>query len=152
VSTLAVQDVDGDGLLDLILLIGSGAGADGQVLVFHQPRSGFDSTSTAAVEFVFQGRGIGLLATDLDGNGSVDVALTTWDPLRAGIHLLFQRPSGFPASADLVLATGPNNLLVDLLAADLNGDGEIDLASVLQRDVVADGGLSDRIRLFFSGK
>jgi hypothetical protein len=148
---IAVQDVDGDGLLDMILQ-SSGLGGLGGVLVFYQPRPRFHSTSTAGVEIPFAGTGSVLRATDLDGNGSVDVALASTRDSEAGIHLFFQRPSGFPASADLVLAKEPVNLHVDLLAADLSGDGEIDLASVLQRSPRPDGVVADQILLFFSGK
>jgi hypothetical protein len=127
------------------------------VLFFHQPRTGFQPTAVADVVLSFPANARSLEVADLNEDGRVDLALARTrsegiPPVGGAIQLIFQRPWGFPSSTDLVLAGATNNVHLDLLATDLNGDGEIDLASALQGPTGGDGLVNDSIPLFFSGK
>jgi hypothetical protein len=154
-SSIAAEDLDGDGRLDLVA---GTASSDAKVALFLQPRTGFAATAAADSVLVLPEPCNGVVLRDLNLDGLVDLAAATGrdDDASAGAVLaFFRRSSGFAAQADLVLGSSPGvSSYSSLVASDLNNDGELDLAAPSWRIVGASGGLplGDRIALFFGGK
>lgn len=143
---VAVSDVNGDGVLDLIATAdGWNAGA-GAVYGFFG-RSGFPSLislSSQSPDFLVQGQDVGnaigstLIAGDFNGDGVGDFMFSSRDGERPGFNaegrtfVLFGRRSGLPSvfqvsgdEADVIINGGVDGYqLGDWLGAgDLDGDG-----------------------------
>ncbi len=129
ITDLAVVDVDGDDVLDLVvatdtdvrLLLCPGS------LVFMEP----ESLGTGATS---------LTAADLDGDGLVDLALT--DFANDTLELFFGSSGGFASTPDATLSNGLSGPRA-VSAADLTGNGSLDLA-------VANG-TTGEVAIFFQG-
>jgi hypothetical protein len=83
-------------------------------------------------------REFALVAADLDGDGDLDLAAA--DKFSNAVSLHFQDAGTFATAPDLTI--GPNTVGVpgDIAAADLDGDGDLDLVTA---------GMNDHLALFF---
>jgi hypothetical protein len=122
--SLAIGDVTGDGLNDVVMTTGDESGSsssgDDSLLVFSQQPGGSLSLDYSLPTDAQRDYNMRVAIGDLDGDGHADVAVATLD----GIDVFYQRDgklaSGGPLSASPSDAT-------DLTMADINGDGLMDL-------------------------
>jgi len=123
---VAAADLNSDGRFDLV-----SANAKGDNLaVFLQDATGaFPSSPDHLLGDVEVTRQPGfVIALDLDGNGLGDVVSA--NKLGDHLSLFFQNtPGGFSGTPDLQLGYNSQSRPVGLAAADLNGDGLLDLVS-----------------------
>jgi hypothetical protein len=140
---VALADLNADGLLDLV----SANAAGHDLTAFLQDpslRDGFPTVPDSIVAHPAIVVPKAVLAADLDADGRVD--LTSANAGSDSLTVFFQDlAGGFPASPDLVLGdvlstVGPQALA----AADLDGDGSLDLVSANSDDRVG-----DHLSLFF---
>lgn len=120
---LAVADVDGDGLDDIVL-----AAYDSVVVFYQLPGGGFDSPLILAAGI----RPDGVAIADLDGNGLADIVVANAGNAPAGgsggasVTVLSQTSPGVFAPTNITVADGALRLAV----GDLNGDTYPDIAVV----------------------
>lgn len=119
-SALAAGDVDGDGLPDLVVADVDGGG----VTVLS---AGADFAETAWATGV---RPASVVLRDIDGDGNLDALVANTgeaDPARDTVTVRFgDGQGGFAANVDAVVGNAP----VWADAADLDGDGVLDLVAV----------------------
>jgi len=123
-------DADGDGRLD-ILVANNGNGSGNTISIFRNVSTAGDITTNsfaAAVNFVVGSGPIKIVTADIDGDGWPDVVVANGS---GGISLL--RNTSGPGeilstsfATAVAFATGSN--VRDVVAADLDGDGKMDLA------------------------
>lgn len=124
---LVAEDLDNDGRLDLV----SANAPANDLAVFLQDATGtFPATPSYLLgdgETTY--RPVFVVGADLDGDGLVDLA--TANEKGNDIAVFFQLPSGgFSTSPDLALGNGSTTIgPLGLVAADLSGDGLLDLVS-----------------------
>ena len=125
---VAVGDLNGDGLTDIVVAASFDASAGmippaPSVMVFHQlsPPTPNAVQFAAPVTYFVGGEPQAVAVADLDGNGFADIAVaTTADK----VSVLLQTAAGVIASA-VDYATGVQPVAIK--AADLDGDGKLDL-------------------------
>ena len=125
-AAIAAADLSGDGRVDLVT-----ANRGAKTLTAYLQR--LDGTFPATADFVLGGGSLvdpdAVALADLDGDGDVDIACADFGSNR--VALFHRAPDGsFPAAPDALLGSsaatkGP----AMLLAADLDGDGRIDLVT-----------------------
>jgi len=141
VNAMAVADIDGNGLPDILGLVSTGI--DGR------PAQGYVSTrlQQASGTFVLPTRfGVGrgpanLVVADVNGDGRPDLIVANADDPSVSVRLADPARPGFFLPAT-VLAT-PGRVPLDVAAGDVNGDGRADL-------VVAAGG-ANNVLVFLQG-
>src|SRR5262245_15244225 len=116
--SVAAADLDGDGDLDLV-----SADAFSHLTVFFQTSPG----SFAAMPLALGGpTDVSVTAADLDGDGDLDLVSANDDNLTVS----FQTSPRSSAAAPLVLGgSGVTDAPFSVAAADLDGDGDLDLVS-----------------------
>jgi len=132
-SQIALADVNGDGANDVLM-------TDGQLEVWLNSGAG---TFSGGVQYPVPDHGEGLALGDFDGDKKVDAALlgNTGSGgmvdvvLNAGSGTFSTKPATYPVASSC--SDGGSCVTQGLAAADFNGDGALDLASL---DV--DGGVS----------
>jgi uncharacterized protein YjbI with pentapeptide repeats len=133
---LAVADVDGDGKLDVVVADQN----NNQIMIFRNISTvGTLTTSSFAAPVAFS---VGSLpgtvcVRDLDGDGRPDIACVCY--YETNIYIL--RNVGMPGGLDTnsftrQLVGVPRNTAVDLVVADLDGDGKPDMVPIMQGDTV----------------
>ncbi|MCA9759084.1 MAG: VCBS repeat-containing protein, partial [Candidatus Eisenbacteria bacterium] len=119
---LAALDIDNDNDVD-ILLAELLYGGNFEKFVYIR-KNNHDGTFAAPYLVEGDGTGIrGITGADFDGNGTLDLALTT----ALGIDILRGNGNGTYQPAELI--TGVPEGLDNIRAADLDGDGVFDLAA-----------------------
>ncbi len=117
-EALAIADLDGDGDLDVAVVTRSDD--SGALVVLH---AGSDGALAVAAVHALDAPGSRVLAGDLDGDGTTDLALTTSSTLE-----LWRRGAGGWARASERLLPAP---VGDLAWGDFDRDGVLDLAACL---------------------
>jgi hypothetical protein len=128
-------DLDGDGDIDVVMALGMREGPlprDQHQVVWYEnvgkPGRGTEWKKHVIgnLPFAFEAN-----AADLDGDGKLDVIATAWGS--SGQLVWFQNPGAGqgPWKMHVLKARWPNANQV--IAADLNGDGRIDLAATAER-------------------
>jgi hypothetical protein len=118
---LAVADLDGDGALDLVT---AGLGDNVVSILFGDGAGGF-------FPHVDHPAGFGpkaIAVADLDADGALDLALTTFSPGAGGGTIVVLRGHG-NGGFDPAQEYWTGSIGADLLAADFDGDGALDLAA-----------------------
>ena len=128
---IAIADQNGDGILDLaIAIFGREDQNQGKVAILI---GAGDGTFAAPVFYSLAHRAVRLVATDLNHDGKLDLAVTLGhfpDPNNALAVLLGNGDGTFQAAVFSVTGSAD-----DVAAADLNADGNIDLALAGDGDV-----------------
>ena len=129
--SLAAADVDGDGDLDVVAgLRSSGAGSSGGVVWFENDG---DGGFTGQPAITTADRVLSLAAADVDGDGDLDVVAGLDDFASGGIRgvLWFMNDGGGGFTQRTVDADA--GLAESLAAADVDGDGDLDVVVGLSR-------------------
>ena len=128
--SVATADWNGDGWLDLAIACANpgGDGAEESVIYWNSPQ-GFSADRKTGLP----GAGVSALADDLNGDGTIDLALAQ----AAGVKIYWNTSTGLDVRAPLTMAlaashptSGRRNDRVQLTAADIDGDRHRDLVAV----------------------
>jgi FG-GAP-like repeat/FG-GAP repeat len=136
---LELVDLDGDGKLDLLAVEGGGAGKDGSV---HVLLGHGDGTFTAVDPLRDVGHPLALAAGDLDGDGKMDIVLSSLPP-GAPLQVFHGLGGGAFGPPDRSFDVDPS---AHLAVGDVNGDGRAEVV-MGSRDGHVDVVLQERGRL-----
>ena len=130
--TVRVADIHGDAHPDVVTYAG------GNFNVWHDSgHATFAASTLPAIEHLE--RGAGLALADFDRNGASDIAVAGTDGGKPTVVVLLGKRGTFAAPARY-LAGMTQGDAVGIVAADIDGDGTLDLAALF---VSADGGELD---------
>lgn len=125
-----VADVDGDGLPDIIVANRSGS-TGSNYICFNKGQGRFDAECTA----FSREPATTITAADFDRDGTVDLAVPHRDGGQSRVYL--QGPKG-TFSTERTIPFGPPNATIRMTeAADLDGDGVLDLVAIDEREGTA---------------
>ncbi len=117
VATVSVNDLNGDGAVDLLLGIdGDDLSTPGNMVLYQQENGGFSSGGSFGASPV-----TALLSGDVDADGWADVVAVN----EAGVHQLYlgSSASGFTLAAEQIVSNGMRRGVL----VDFNGDESLDL-------------------------
>ena len=122
-QNLAVADVNGDGLSDVVL-----ATSNGVVILYRNVAGGFDPAVILAAGI----KTSGVAVADLDGDGRVDIVAANAGNAPAGgtggasVTIFRQTSPGSFSMTNIPVADGARRVTI----GDLNGDGAPDIAAI----------------------
>ena len=121
-----IADMDGDGDLDIV-----SAGADDDTVAWYENDGAADPTFTAADIFTSADGATGLEIADMDGDGDLDILSASG----ADDKIIWYENNGAtnPTWSAATIATSADNVQ-DVTAADMDGDGDLDIVSASQND------------------
>lgn len=124
-QAVAVGDVTGDGLDDVIVLGGGQSHFHNRVILYAQTATGF--APPVAIDYHpeptdYYARGTGLALADLDGDDDLDILVPYGDYPNGELAVL--RNDGGVFTVDAFFTT---ELLREMRFTDVNGDGHVDL-------------------------
>ena len=122
---LTVHDFDGDGLLDLA----TAAGGTDNLEVYRNTSMVASVSFAGAVTFATNNDPNVVAASDIDGDGKLDIGVTTWNGGAGTTVSLYRNESSngvinFAAKSDVTTGTGPERVAF----GDVDGDGKHDMA------------------------
>ena len=118
-TSIAVGDFNRDGKLDLAAVSPNGSNSVSILL------GNGDGTFQTAQQYPTGAQPYSLVAGDFTGDGFLDLARANYEPDANTVSVLLGNGDGtFQTNVDYATGTNP----IGLLAADLNGDGKLDLA------------------------
>ena len=125
-------DLDGDGDVDVVMALGMGASRPINWVLWYE-NDGTPADGPWQKHFVCESSHdwFEAIAADLDGDGDLDIAATGW---RRPGRLVWFENQGNPRGAWVVHVLKDNwRSANQVIAADLDGDGDLDLAAVAER-------------------
>lgn len=125
---LAVADFNGDGKLDMEALdVGNGVG--GTAALNFYPGNGDGTFGSATITSILQSSPTNIGSGDFNGDGKLDLLIGFPD---TAVLALGNGDGSFNVNNDAIIYgdTAPLNKGVNVLAADLNGDGKPDAVTV----------------------
>jgi hypothetical protein len=129
-STVAVGDLNGDHVPDIVTANISPSGSDTVTILLSQPGGGYGAPVSVTVGSDASQVPLSLVLGDFTGNGLLDIAVT--NPSDNSVTVVMNNGNGtFSALTPFTVGASP----VALVAADFNEDGKLDLA-------VAENGLA----------
>ena len=122
---LTAHDFDGDGLLDLA----TAAGGTDNLEVYRNTSMVASVSFAGAVTFATNNDPNVVAASDIDGDGKLDIGVTTWNGGAGTTVSLYRNESSngvinFAAKSDVTTGTGPERVAF----GDVDGDGKHDMA------------------------
>ena len=123
ILSLVAADVDGDGDVDL-------ATTRFDTVRYYQNIDGngtFASAHTLALEGVETASGLNV--KDMDGDGYADIVVASSYDQFNDLYLFPNNGSGVFGPRQLIMEEGVSNGFTDVIAADMDNDGDLDLAS-----------------------
>lgn len=126
-------DLDGDGDEDVVLALGM-SGQPGRQQPANQiawyENAGKEGWKKHVIRAPFED-GFEAVAADLDGDGDIDVVATSWR--KPGRLVWFENAGDPKDSWTMHLLKGDWHSANQVVVADLNGDGRLDIAAVAER-------------------
>jgi len=125
---LELLDLDGDGDLDLLMVVSDVVNQNKTVLRFFRNDGAGALTDVYSIHLPGFAR-VSFDADDYDGDGDIDVVLSTRTPAGQGSPLSLYKQVG-PFSFSLQTNSMPGTVASDPEFADIDGDGDRDIAAI----------------------
>ncbi|MBD3221973.1 hypothetical protein GF314_12100 [bacterium] len=138
-NTFDLDDLDGDGRLDLLVGFNSQLGGSGRFAVFLTGGGALPTMPTWTSDFA--GYGSAVVCADLDGTGGPDLVTGGWwEPVRVYLN---DGTGGFPAAPQWQTDTAWESVVENIALADLDGAATVERTLVFE-DVTGLLELDDR--------
>ena len=121
-GSLSLNDFDGDGMLDIA--VANYLSNDLSILLNRG-----EGTFSEDARYAVGDAPMSVWTDDFDGDGHIDCAVANWQKLYAGDVSVFLNRGDGTFSDSTNYGGGPTNGPLSLFGADLDGDGDVDLAA-----------------------